>query len=403
MKSVEDRWIKNGARTDRYGKGARYRARYRDRTGRIHTASFADGKKGAARRWLDEQSAADVTGVLARADAGDVAFRDYAEAWRASQMHRASTAEKIESLLRRHAYPHLGDRPVGDVVPSEVQAWVKRLSATLAPSTVAVVHGVVAGVFRAAAADRLIATSPCEGTRLPRGEADEVVPLPLDTVAAIADGLPAHLSAAVTLAAATGIRVSEALGLTVDRTGLQPPSTNPEVRIDRQLVWLSGKGAHLGPPKSRASRRSIPLPATAADALARHLAAFPPETITMPCRDDAGREWTEDVELVFTTEAGAPVRRSHWAEHWGRAVAAAGAPEGTTFHDLRHFYASLLIRHSESVKVVQARLGHATAAETLDTYSHLWPDSEDRTRAAVDSVLGGGATVAQPWPSEGRQ
>jgi integrase len=41
------------------------------------------------------------------------------------------------------------------------------------------------------------------------------------------------------------------------------------------------------------------------------------------------------------------------------------------------------------VKVVQARLGHATAAETLDTYSHLWPDDEDRTRAAVDAVLGG--------------
>jgi hypothetical protein len=70
-------------------------------------------------------------------------------------------------------------------------------------------------------------------------------------------------------------------------------------------------------------------------------------------------------------------------------VKAAGLPEGTTYHDLRHFYASLLIRHGESVKVVQARLGHATAAEMLDTYSHLWPDSEDRTSAAVDSVLGG--------------
>jgi integrase len=58
------------------------------------------------------------------------------------------------------------------------------------------------------------------------------------------------------------------------------------------------------------------------------------------------------------------------------------------FHDLRHFYASLLIRHGESVKVIQARLGHASASETLDTYSHLWPDSEDRTREAVDAVLG---------------
>jgi len=46
------------------------------------------------------------------------------------------------------------------------------------------------------------------------------------------------------------------------------------------------------------------------------------------------------------------------------------------------------IRHGESVKVVQARLGHASAAETLDVYSHLWPDSDDQTREAVDSVLG---------------
>ena len=53
------------------------------------------------------------------------------------------------------------------------------------------------------------------------------------------------------------------------------------------------------------------------------------------------------------------------------------------------FYASLLIRHGESVKTVQARLGHASASETLDTYSHLWPDSDDRTRGAVDAVLSG--------------
>lgn len=73
---------------------------------------------------------------------------------------------------------------------------------------------------------------------------------------------------------------------------------------------------------------------------------------------------------------------------FNRAAAAANAPDGTRLHSLRHYCASLLIRHGESVKVVQARLGHASAKETLDTYSHLWPDSEDRTRAAVDSVLG---------------
>ena len=70
---------------------------------------------------------------------------------------------------------------------------------------------------------------------------------------------------------------------------------------------------------------------------------------------------------------------------------------GYTRHQYRerHYYASLLSRHGESVKVVQARLGHATAAETLDTYFHLWPDSEDRTREAIDAVLGASADLVR--------
>ena len=65
----------------------------------------------------------------------------------------------------------------------------------------------------------------------------------------------------------------------------------------------------------------------------------------------------------------------------------------TGFHALRHYYASLLIRHGDSVKTVQSRLGHTSAVETLDTYSHLWPDSDDRTRDAIDSVLGAKSTA----------
>ena len=71
------------------------------------------------------------------------------------------------------------------------------------------------------------------------------------------------------------------------------------------------------------------------------------------------------------------------------AAAQACLTIGTGSHSLRHYYASLLIRHGESVKTVQARLGHTSAAETLDTYSHLWPDSDDPTREAVDQVLRG--------------
>lgn len=94
--------------------------------------------------------------------------------------------------------------------------------------------------------------------------------------------------------------------------------------------------------------------------------------------------------LLFTTSAGLPLRRTRFSGVWRMAAKAAGLPERVTFHDLCHYYASLLIQHGESVKVVQKRLGHKSAVETLDTYSHLWPDSEDRTREAVDLVLGAG-------------
>ena len=82
------------------------------------------------------------------------------------------------------------------------------------------------------------------------------------------------------------------------------------------------------------------------------------------------------------------MNRQAFGRIWCPAARQAGLPDGTGLHLLRHYYASLLIRYGESVKTVQARLGHATAAETLDTYSHLWPDSDDRTREAVDSQLG---------------
>jgi integrase len=58
-----------------------------------------------------------------------------------------------------------------------------------------------------------------------------------------------------------------------------------------------------------------------------------------------------------------------------------------SLHDLRHFYASALIGAGCDVVTVQKALGHAKATTTLDTYSHLWPDAEDRTRNAAAAVM----------------
>jgi integrase len=235
------------------------------------------------------------------------------------------------------------------------------------PSTVGVVHGVVSGIFRAAMRDKVIAHNPCDGTKLPKATKSRVEPLDTEVVLALAEAVPDRYRALVILAAGSGMRQGECFGLTVDRVDF----LRRVVQVDRQLVTVSGRAPFLGPPKTAGSVHAIPLPTVVVDALAAYLAAYPP---------------IED-GLVFVTAAGQPIRRTAFGDVWRAAVRAAGAPTGTGFHELRHYYASLLIRHGESVKVVQARLGHASASETLDTYSHLWPDSDDRTRTAVDSVL----------------
>jgi len=66
---------------------------------------------------------------------------------------------------------------------------------------------------------------------------------------------------------------------------------------------------------------------------------------------------------VFTDDRGNPIRRQRWNDTWNRAAKAAELPPGTTPHDLRHCYASLLI--GASVTAVQTMLRHKTATETL--------------------------------------
>jgi integrase len=129
----------------------------------------------------------------------------------------------------------------------------------------------------------------------------------------------------------------------------------------------------LGPPKTAASVRTVPLPEVINQALAEHLPAF----------------GTGPDGLLFVDDDELPLLRPRFSRHvWRLAVTAVEAIlHETGMHELRHFYTSLLIRHGEPVKTVQARLGHATAAETLDTYSHLWPDADNTTRTAADSAL----------------
>lgn len=183
----------------------RWQARYRDAGGREHAQRF--DRKVDAQRWLDEATTALVTGHYVDPRAGRVTIREYAEQWRAIQVHRPTSRAHVETMLRRHAYPVLGSRQLGTILPSDVQAWVRRLETggpgqkPLAPATIGVAHSIAAGVFKAAVRDRRIVASPCDGTRLPKAEAKHIVPPTTEQVAALAELMPEQLRAVVTFTA----------------------------------------------------------------------------------------------------------------------------------------------------------------------------------------------------------
>jgi len=353
--------------------GGGYRARCREYPGGPQkTRQFA--RKGDAERFLDAVRGDLARGVYIDPAGGRTLFRDYAESWRVAQMHRPSTAAQAESYLRLHAYPTLGRRPLGAIRRSEIQGWVKAVSSTLAPGSVEVTYRWVASIFKAAVADRLIAASPCARIALPKRTDTEVVPLEVGQVAELAAAVPLCCRALIVFAAGTGLRQGECFGLSLDRLDF----LRRTIRVDRQLTAARGGVPTFGPPKSKAGFRTVPMPDTVATTLAEHLARY----------------GTGPVDLVFTNTAGRPLRRNTAGDMWHRAAKQIELPEWATFHDLRHFYASLLIARGCSVKAVQKRLGHQSAMETLDSYGHLWPDIDDETRAAVDTTLAGLAGTA---------
>jgi integrase len=321
----------------------------------------SDGEKFLAQVMADLQR-----GTYVDPNAGRVTFIVWAEQWRGIQVHREGTSRGVESQLRNHVYPVIGDRPLDSIRRSDIQSLVKHLERRLAPSTTETVYRYVAAIFRAAVGDRIIAATPCVEINLPKIQKAKVTPLDVADVESIADVIGDRYRALVILAAGTGLRQGECFGLTVDRVDF----LRKRITVDRQIDPNGGEG--FAPLKTEASARTIPLPEVVSQSLAAHLMQWP-----------VGANG-----LIFSDPTGRRLQRNRFSEMMGRARQEAGAPEWMTFHDLRHFYASLLIRHGESVKVVQARLGHASASETLDTYAHMWPDSEDQTRAAVDSVLG---------------
>jgi integrase len=172
----------------------------------------------------------------------------------------------------------------------------------------------------------------------------------------LCEAVPGHLRPAILLGAFVGLRTGEAVGLRVS-----------DVDFARCVVHPVQQEGGV-PLKTETSKTPLPIPAE----LAAELRA---------AVDFYGGEY------VVTDGTGRPT--SSWTIERAVKLArpVAGLPAGFRFHDLRHYFASLLIGSGLDVKVVQHRLRHGSASTTLNVYSHLWPDSDESAKAAVADVL----------------
>lgn len=384
---VEDRWTKTVRLPDgatetapsaAYGKGKRWRARYVDEDGREHAKAFA--RKADAQSWLDaEVTTKFATGTYVDPKLGKVTFASYYRDWSSRQVWVSGTTHSMDLASNSVTF---GDIGLGDIRPSHVEAWVKAMQDNgLEPTTIRTRFANVRNVFRAAVRDRFMARDVTTGVRLPRvrkASAAMTIPTAQEVGAAIraTDDIEPWYAAFIAVCAFAGLRRGEASALKVSDVEFM----RKEIRIHRQVQWTDDGQMEIRAPKY-GSERTVYAPDGLVTILAEHVRLYRPG-------DDPDRWLFPGARNEQLPAHAATVGR------WWRKVRQKVGIE-YRLHDLRHFYASGLIAAGCDVVTVQRALGHSSASVTLDTYSHLWPDANDRTRKAaaglVDQALGSAA------------
>ncbi len=334
----------------------RWRARYYDADGKQHARHFT--RKADAQAWIDQQTAKLVTGTHIAPREARATVGEWCDTWlEGYRGNRASTVRQAEVHLAR-IRAAFGSMRLEAVRPSHVRTWCAQLGAEgLAESYIYALHARLAQLYSDAVHDGLVAKSPCSRRTSPTSGKQRAYVATTDQVWALHDAVPGHLRPAVLLGAFAGLRLAEACGLRVSDVDFMRGVIAPAVQYPSE------------PLKTETSRTAIPIPQSLALELSAHVARYGAETLLV---NDYGRQlspWTLE-RAVRSAHAKVP-----------------GLPPTFRYHDCRHYFASLLIASGTDVKVVQARLRHASAKTTLDTYGHLWPDTDDSTRAAIAAVM----------------
>lgn len=302
---------------------------------------------------------------------------------------RATTFNGYESIVRLHIVPVIGRKKLDELGPADVRRLLaalreKEISGSgggprkLSVRMVQFAHAVLRNALSNAVREELINRNVAKLVQIATPEYD--VGTSLDPVAArallarIADD---RLYALYLCAIVLGMRRGELLGLAWDAVDLDAG----KLAVRQSLTWANGR-AHLGPPKSRASRRIVPLPETVVDALRQHRKRQNAE------REIAGDRWTE-TGLVFTSSQGGSVSPRTLAAQWHVIRTAAGLGR-LRFHDLRHTAVSLLLALGVPPHVVREIVGHSDVKVTMTVYAHGNLDEKAAALSQRSTAVTGG-------------
>ena len=405
-----------------------YRANWRDPTGRQKSKTFKTKK--AANAYLAEVETTLNRGTYVDPYAGRIRFASYAAQWLDARNSQATTSARDWSIMRTHVLPKWGPFPLSKVDHLAVQAWTTELGTRLAAATVAKCHQLTSAVFKAAIRDRLIATNPCDDVRLPairRKDNDDRIVTPDEVVGKLLPAVPLRYRALVGLAAGTGLRWGECVGLRWDAvdwddwdTECKPHGAEycsecrdkhePVVRVLRVAVEVAGTVTTRPFPKSNAGRRTVPLAPYAAQLLVHHRRQFPAgpageiftNTTGGPMRRTLfrSRVWrpalhragllgvvikmsVDKWRATWSDETGLERHREFTTEREARVHVITHAANGLRFHDLRHSYATWLISSGVPINDVQKVMGHEQASTTLNRYTHGSEQRDTRVRRAL--------------------
>jgi len=170
----------------------------------------------------------------------------------------------------------------------------------------------------------------------------------------------------------TGLRASELRGLRWADVDLKRNELHVRQRADRFNVF--------GPPKSESGERTVPLLPMLANTLRQHRLVCPKGQLDLVFPNGVGNaeSHTNIINRGFIP-----------AQLAAGVVTASGKAKYTGLHCLRHFYASWCINRRADgglelpLKLVQARLGHASIQMTADRYGHLFPTGDDGAELAA--------------------